>query len=130
VTSTVLLDAWTKYLGPLLEVEKVRTLLRVGSRQAVGDLAQRKQLLALDASGQRELYPAFQFDRSGRPYPEIARVLAAFEGAVETTYTIASWFTTPQAELEGETPAAWMRSRREPAILYESARRAAARLAT
>jgi hypothetical protein len=120
---------WTKHLGPLFDTDKVRTLLRVGSRQAVSDLAQRRRLLSLEASGKRKLYPAFQFDAGGRPYPEIPQILDAFAGTVETPFTIASWFTTPQEELRGETPAAWMRARRAPATLYESARRAAARLA-
>jgi hypothetical protein len=119
---------WTKHLGPLFDMDKVRTLLQVGSRQAVSDLARRRRLLVLDASGGRKLYPAFQFDASGRPYPEIQRILEAFDGAAETTHTIASWFTTPQEELQGKTPAAWMRARREPDTLYESARRTAAKL--
>jgi hypothetical protein len=120
---------WTKHLGPLFDTDKVRTLLRVGSRQAVSDLAQRQRLLALDASGKRRLYPAFQFDATGRPYPEVPQVLAIFAGAVETTLTVASWFTSPQDELQGETPAAWMHARRAPGTLFEAARRAAGRLA-
>lgn len=120
---------WGKHLGPLFDVEQVRALLAVGSRQAVSDLAKRGRLLALDAAGQRKLYPAFQFGPEGRPYPELARVLAIFAGAVETSYTVASWLVSPQDVLTGETPAAWMRSRRDSDRLLEAARRAAAALA-
>jgi hypothetical protein len=119
---------WGKALGPLYDVEQVKALLEVGSRQAVSDLAKRGRLLALDASGGRKLYPAFQFGPDGRPYPEISQVLKIFAGAVESSYTIASWFATPQDLLGGESGAAWMRSRRDTALLLEAARRAAAPL--
>jgi len=120
---------WGRHLGPLFDVEQVKTVLAVGSRQAVSDLARRGRLLALEAAGGRKLYPAFQFGPDGRPYPELAHILARFEGAVETPYTVASWLVSPQDLLEGETPAAWMRSRRDQERLLEAARRAAAALA-
>jgi len=119
---------WGRHLGPLFDVEQVKTVLAVGSRQAVSDLAKRGRLLALDASGGRKLYPAFQFGPEGRPYPELAEVLATFAGVV-TPYTVASWLVSPQDLLEGETPATWMRARRDPERLHEAARRAAAVLA-
>src|SRR3954471_24785516 len=90
---------WGRHLGPLFDVEQVKALL--GSRQDVSDLAERGRLLVLDASGDRQLYPAFQFGPDGRPYPELASVLAAFEGAIETPYTLASWLVSPQDLLEG-----------------------------
>ena len=120
---------WGRHLGPLFDLEQAKAVLAVGSRQAVFDLAKRGRLLALDAAGGRKLYPAFQFGPDGRPYPELAPVLAAFSGAIETPYTLASWLVSPQDLLEGETPAAWMRSRRDPERLQEAARRAAAALA-
>lgn len=120
---------WGRQLGPLLDVEQVKAVLAVGSRQAVSDLARRGRLLALDATGGRKLYPAFQFGLDGRPYPELAQLLAGFRDAVETPYTVASWLVSPQDLLEGETPAAWMRSRRDPERLLEAGRRAAAALA-
>ncbi|HVR96084.1 MAG TPA: hypothetical protein VMW27_05685 [Thermoanaerobaculia bacterium] len=120
---------WGRHLGPLFDMDQTRSLLNVGSRQAVSDLARRGRLLALEASGGRKLYPAFQFGPDGRPYAEVARVLETFAGAVESPYTIASWFVSPQDLLDGETPAAWMRSRREPEPLLEAASHVAARLA-
>src|SRR5436305_14755750 len=120
---------WGRHLGPLFDVDQVKAVLGVGSRQAVSDLAKRGRLLALDAAGRRKLYPSFQFGSDGRPFAELARVLAIFGGAVETAYTVASWLVSPQELLAGETPAAWMRSRRDPEILFAAARRAAAVLA-
>lgn len=119
---------WGKYLGPLLETEAVQTLLRVNSRQAVSDLAKRRKLLTLDASGGRKLYPAFQFNPSGRPYPEIAQIIEIFTGAVESPYTIASWFVSPQDLLDGETPMAWLKSHKDSSRLLEAARRSAGEL--
>ena len=118
-----------RHLGLQFDVEQVMTVLGVGSRQAVSDLARRGRLLALNGGGGRKLYPAFQFGPGGRPFPEIAGVLAAFAEAIETPYTIASWFVSPQEALAGETPASWMRSRRAPGPLLNEACRAAARLA-
>jgi hypothetical protein len=55
--------------------------------------------------------------------------LKAFDGAVETPYTIASWLVSPLDLLQNETPAAWMQAGRESAPLFEAARRSAAKLA-
>jgi hypothetical protein len=122
--------SWREVLGPLFNVEQTQALLKVGSRQAVSDLAKRGRLLALNGSDGRKLYPAFQFGPTGRPYPEVANVLGIFSGIVETPYTIASWFVSPQDLLEGETPVAWLRSRKGSSeILLEAARRSADKLA-
>jgi hypothetical protein len=119
---------WGQILGPLYDVEQVQTILKVKTRQAVSDLAKRGRLLALDGSGGRKLYPAFQFGPRGRPYPEIAKVLEIFEGIVETPYTIASWFVSPQDLLEEETPAAWLGSGKDSSQLLAAAQRSAGAL--
>ena len=121
--------AWEQHLGPLYDGGQAQAILGVGTRQAVSDLARRGRLLALESESGRKLYPAFQFSSSGRPYPEIARVLEAFGEKVETPYTIASWLVSPQDLLDGETPVAWMRARRDPRPLVAAARRAAEALA-
>jgi hypothetical protein len=120
---------WGKYLGPLLRVEDVQLLLRSSNPEAVSSLTLRGQLLALDVSGGRKVYPAFQFSKEGRPFPELPEVLRIFEGAVETPYTIASWMVTPQPLLDAKSPAAWMQEGGNPELLFEAARRAAWRLA-
>ncbi len=122
-------SVWDRHLGPTFDTEQAKTVLGVSSRQAVSDLAKRSRLLALDAAGGRKLYPMFQFGRDGRPYPELAEILPLFAGVVETPHTTASWLVSPNFHLGDETPAAWMRSGKEPGRLLEAARRAAARLA-
>ena len=119
---------WSKVLAPLFDVEQAQAVLKVGSRQAVSDLAKRERILAVDGSGGRKLYPGFQFGPNGRPYPEVAQVIRIFAGVVETPYTIASWFVSPQDLLNGETPAAWMRSRNDSSQLLRAAERSAGEL--
>jgi hypothetical protein len=122
-------SAWGQVLGPLFDAEQTKTVLGVTSRQAVHDLAKRKRLLVLGSSGGRKLYPAFQFGDQGRPFAEIPELLRTFENVVETPYTIASWFVSPQDLLEGRTPAAWLHERRDSALLLEAAKRSAGELA-
>jgi hypothetical protein len=119
---------WSEILGPLLVVEQVRALLGLDSSHAVREVARKGCILALDGSGGRDLYPAFQFGPDDRPYPEMAKVIAAFSEAVETFYTIASWFVSPQDLLEGETPVVWMRSQKDPSRLLAAAKRSAGEL--
>jgi hypothetical protein len=121
-------SAWGQVLGPLFDTEQVKTILGVRSRQGVHDLANRKRLLALGPAQGRKRYPAFQFGEAGRPFAEIPEILRIFEGAVQTPYTIASWFVSPQDLLEGQTPAAWLHQRRDSAVLFEAARRSAGEL--
>lgn len=110
-------------------MDDVQRLLRSRSPEAVSSLTRRGQLLALDMSGGRKVYPAFQFSEQGRPFPELPQTLRIFEGAVATPYTIASWMVTPQPLLDDKTPAAWMQEGGDPELLFEAARRAAWRLA-
>jgi hypothetical protein len=119
---------WGKVLAPLFDAEQAQAILKVGSRQAVSDLAKRGRILALEGSGGRKLYPGFQFSSNGRPYPEVAQVLQIFSGVVETPYTIASWFISPQDLLDGETPAAWIRARKDTSLLLKAAERSAGEL--
>jgi hypothetical protein len=123
------MKVWREVLGPLLDTEKVRDLLGLKNRGKVRDLSASGQLLELISHEGHDLYPAFQFDANGSPYPEIAGVIEIFSGIVATPYTIASWFVSPQDLLEGEIPAAWLRSGRDSELLFEAARRAAAPLA-
>lgn len=120
---------WGKRLGPVFRREQVQELLGVGSRQAVSQLAKRRRLLALPASDDRPTFPAFQFSSSGRPYDVMPEILAPFEDADASPYTIASWFMTPQRLLGSAKPATWLRRGRDPERVVEAARRSAARLA-
>lgn len=119
---------WTQHLGSLLQAEEVKNLLGVATSQAVSELASRGFILALAGSGGRTLYPAFQFRPSGPPYSEVAKVIEILSGAVETPYTIASWFVSPQDLLDGETPTAWMRAKKDASQLLAAAERSAGEL--
>ena len=119
---------WHKHLGPLYTTAQVRELMGRGTRQSVSELAKRRRLLALAQEDGRLAFPAFQFRRGGERLPALEKILKAFDGAVETPYTIASWFVTPERALDGKTPAAWLRSRRRPERAVEAATRYAERL--
>ena len=119
-------QVWRRHLGPLLTSGDLQKL-GGRSRQAVHELVARRRLLALPSRG-GNLFPPFQVDRRGRPRPGLAEVLAAFEGAVESPYTVASWFETPQPLLDERTPAEWLVAGDDPERLLQAARRAAAQL--
>ncbi|MDQ2910861.1 MAG: hypothetical protein M3R39_07590 [Actinomycetota bacterium] len=119
---------WHKHLGPLYTSKQVRELMGRGTRQSVSDLVKRRRLLALPQPDGRLAFPAFQFGPGGRRLAGLERVLDAFEDAVETAYTVASWFVTPEPLLEGETPAGWLSGGRSEAPVLEAARRYAERL--
>lgn len=120
---------WRRHLGPLLNTRQVAELLGVHSRQAVNDRVKRHRILALPTSERDLAYPAFQFDERGQPHRALAPVLEAFALAALSPHTVSSWFVTPQAALDGETPAAWLGERREPERLVTAARRTASRTA-
>jgi hypothetical protein len=119
---------WQRHLGPLLEMRQAQGLLGVGSRQAVHDLIQRHRLLALQTEDRRTLLPLFQFSETGRPYQAVPPILRLFAGAEATGWTVASWFTTPSADLEDLTPIAWIRAGRDHDTVLDAARAAAAPL--
>jgi hypothetical protein len=119
---------WHKHLGPLYSSKQVRELMGRGTRQSVSELARRRRLLALPQDDGLLAFPAFQFRPGGRRLRGLERILESFEGAVETPYTIASWFVTPEPLLEGKTPAEWLRRGRPEAPALEAARRYAERL--
>ena len=119
---------WQRHLGPLLDLRQAQQLLGVGSRQAVHDLIQRHRLLALTTEEHRTLIPVFQFSESGRPYAAVPPLLRIFAEVEATSWTTASWFTTPTQDLENETPIAWIRAGRDLQTVLDAARAAAAPL--
>ncbi|TMM30184.1 MAG: hypothetical protein E6F93_09535 [Actinobacteria bacterium] len=119
---------WHKHLGPLYSSKQVRDVMGRGTRQSVSELAKRGRLLALPEADGRLAFPAFQFTRTGERLPGLERILKVFAGAVETPYTIASWFVTPESRLAGKRPAAWLRAGRPTEPVLEAATRYAERL--
>jgi hypothetical protein len=117
---------WRNQLGELLTLSDAAAALGVGVA-AVEEMIARRELLALPA-GNGVLLPAFQFV-GDVPVRGLAAILRELTPVVATTFTIASWFTGPQPELEGATPAAWLRDERDPQQAVLAARRTAALLA-
>ncbi|HEX4966627.1 MAG TPA: hypothetical protein VF173_37805 [Thermoanaerobaculia bacterium] len=116
-------------MGRLLEEDEAKCALQLSTIAELRELGARGVVLSLEAAGERTLYPAFQFAESGRPFPEISRVLRIFSGAADSPYTVASWLMSPNPLLDQRTPAEWMRTGRDPELLFEAARRSAAPLA-
>ena len=106
VADTVLDPAqvWQEQLGACYDTDGVRRLLgRDGepvSRQAVH---QRRGLLALSTGSGQTVYPAFQF-RGRTLAPGLDRVLDALPADLVSPWTVASWLSSPAAELDGERP--------------------------
>ncbi|MDQ2983986.1 MAG: hypothetical protein M3R70_08710 [Actinomycetota bacterium] len=119
---------WDKHLGPMYSSKQVRELMGRGTRQSVSELAKRQRLLALPQPDGRLAFPAFQFGRNGKRLAALEQVLQIFDGAVETPYTVASWFVTPEPRLGKKTPASWLRSGRATETVLEAATRYAQRL--
>jgi hypothetical protein len=120
---------WSEHLGPLYEWGDVASVLgTVGTRQGVNDLAKRRRLLALPTKSGKLLYPAFQF-RGARTIDGLHELLSELDSSGANPWTQASWFVTPQPELDGETPAAYLTRHAIDDRVRTAARRVAARLA-
>lgn len=120
---------WDQHLGPLYGWSDVAQVLgTVSSRQGINDLAKRQRLMALPASGGRMLYPAFQF-RGARTLPGLHELLVELAASGASPWTRASWFQSPQDELGGETPVAYLTAHGLDERVLGSARRLASRLA-
>ena len=65
--------------------------------------------------GQRTVYPAFQFDESGRPYPLMKRVLDALPDDM-TPWQTAFWLVSPSSTLDDSLPLDAIRGGDEQAI--------------
>ncbi|MBK1636871.1 hypothetical protein [Rhodovulum adriaticum] len=65
--------------------------------------------------GQRTVYPAFQFDEGGRPYPLMKRVLDALPDDM-TPWQTAFWLVSPSSALDGGLPLDAIRRGDEQAV--------------
>jgi hypothetical protein len=91
--------AWTEQLGPVYTQGQVAELLGK-SKQAVST---DKGLLRLDMRDGRVGYPVFQFE-GDRILPGMQDVVRALAPVAATSWTVASWLTSPSSDLGGETP--------------------------
>lgn len=119
---------WREFLGPLLTSAQMQQRLGVSVR-TLHRLVEKNQLLALPTNSGESVYPDFQFNKAGRVYTDLPRVLSIFDGVVVTSYTIASWLKGPKDYLGGVTPIRWLELERDPAPVIAGAEVAAARLA-
>lgn len=113
--------------GGYVSVAEAAKIIGVNSRQAVHQRIDRGTLLAMDVAGQTVL-PAYQFD-GPRARPEVTRAAKLLAPAGLSDIGVVSWFATPQPELDGVTPAAWLASGSDAARVYEAARHTAGALA-
>ena len=114
--------AWAEQLGPVYRQSDVAALLGV-SKQAVST---NPGLLRLDMRDGSVGYPVWQFD-GDRPLPGVRQVVLELETAVASTWTIASWLTSANQDLDGQTPLAWLQHG-EVTPIVTAARRVAHRL--
>lgn len=91
--------AWSEQLGPAYTQGQVAVLLG-RSKQAIST---NKGLLRLEMRDGSVGYPVFQFE-GDRILPGIRNVVLALSPVAATNWTVASWLTSPSAELGGETP--------------------------
>lgn len=91
--------AWAVEIGPAYQEDAVADLLQLSVEQvsAHGGL-----LRLTDRSG-TVVYPAFQFD-GRRLLDGISEVVATLRPVVASTWTIASWLTSPQPSLDDDPP--------------------------
>jgi hypothetical protein len=91
--------AWSQQLGPIYTQRQVAQLLGK-SKQAVST---NKGLLRLDMRDGSVGYPVFQFE-GDRILPGIQNVVRALSPVAATTWTVASWLTSPSSDLGSKTP--------------------------
>ncbi|MBA2576681.1 MAG: DUF2384 domain-containing protein [Euzebyaceae bacterium] len=111
---------WNAHIGPFLATRDVARLLGV-SRQAV---AKRADLLAIATGSGRLAYPTFQF-AGRRVLPGLGDVIAQFDHFAETL-TVASWLTSPNADLGQRSPVDALRDDDIGAVVAAAKRQAAA----
>lgn len=134
-------EAWHAALAPLMlrallgadrfDTSSAARLLQV-TRQALHKRVKSGGLLAIPGRG-TSWYPAWQFDVGGRVVrPSATAVLAAWTEVLGSAYdpeTVLAWSASPQPELGGRVPAAWIEAGGEAEPVVEAARRAARGLA-
>lgn len=114
-------SAWTDQLGPVYTQGQVAELLGK-SKQAVST---DRGLLRLELRDGRVGYPIFQFE-GDRILPGIPDVVRTLSAVAATTWTVASWLTSPSSELDGNTPLERLRRGEVPDVAVVADRLAAA----
>lgn len=91
--------AWAHQIGPVCEASDAAELLG----RSADDVEEDEGLLRLEMRSGAVGYPIFQFD-GRRVLSGVREVVIALRPAVATTWTIASWLTSPQSRWGGARP--------------------------
>ncbi|MFU8878105.1 MAG: hypothetical protein ACNA7E_08175 [Wenzhouxiangellaceae bacterium] len=114
-------QAWAEQLGPAYRQSDVARLLGKSKQAVSAD----RGLLRLEMRDGEIGYPVFQF-QGRQPLAGIREIVRAFQPAVTSAWTTASWLTSPAAELDGRTPIEALRSDEHETVLALARRTAAA----
>jgi hypothetical protein len=121
-------DAWERALGDLLTSAEARILLGGVSREALRKRVASGSVIALRDDTGAVRYPRWQFDGgSGSVFPAVKQLNEIFAGVGLDPWTLASFATTPQPELDDRTPVESF-SDEDPELLLNAAQRAVAEL--
>ena len=94
---------WQEHLGPVYDVKTVAILLGTPDKPVSRQAVSKRSLLALRTGNGRVFYPAFQFV-NGQPVAGLADVLAEVDEDLVSRWTLASWLTSPEDDLDGDRP--------------------------
>lgn len=122
---------WAAAVGETWNTTRAAEFLKV-TRQALYKRIQSGSILALPGRGTSE-FPVWQFDPETRLVRHIVgSIVGAFRSADDqvSSLVIASWATTPNARLDGLSPAQWINDGRDENAVLTAARRAARGLAS
>jgi hypothetical protein len=98
-------EAWERALGELLTSAETRVLLGGISREALRKRVLSGSVIALRDDRDLTRYPRWQFDAAnGAPFAAIKKLNGVFGEADLDPWTLASFATTPQPELDERTP--------------------------
>lgn len=97
--------AWAAQIGPAHPPDAVAALLQL----RVEDVATQPGLVRLTQRNGEVVYPVFQFD-GPRLLEGISDVVATLTPVMASTWTIASWLTSPQPSLDGDRPSGRLRA--------------------
>lgn len=111
---------WAEQLGPVYSQVQVAELLGKSKQAVSAD----KGLLRLEMRNGTVGYPVFQF-QGDRLVSGLRQVVLELSPVVATSWTIASWLTSPSADLGGRTPLEVLR-RGDVNVVVPVARRVAA----
>lgn len=115
--------AWVEQLGPALRGVTVARMLGVSPQR----VSSHTGLLRLTMRSGHVGYPLFQFG-GGRQLDGIADIVRVLRPVVATEWTIASWLTSPNADLRGETPVDFLQVGGDRELTIAAAERFAAAL--